>query len=154
MKRRLAALTAVAAGALAIAGGAIGAVTFNPDTGTGFVGKGDVQLALGYNNAQLQANASSLQFTVSSVEETTWTCDRDAGPQTQERHRTTTIQGVLDSVARERNQVTGFILNGYGSSQVGHDGPPLGSCPTGWTAVDFQTNTSGGGLSVNGVPLQ
>jgi hypothetical protein len=49
---------------------------------------------------------------VSSVEETTWTCDRDGGPQTQGRHRTKTNQGVLDSVARERNQVTGFILAG------------------------------------------
>lgn len=39
------------------------AVTFDPATGTGFVGKGDVQTALGYNNAQLQKNASTLVFT-------------------------------------------------------------------------------------------
>ena len=30
-------------------------------TGTGFVGKGDVQTALGYNNAQMQANAAKPQ---------------------------------------------------------------------------------------------
>ena len=39
------------------------AVTFDLATGTGFVGKGDVQTALGYNNAQLQKNASTLVFT-------------------------------------------------------------------------------------------
>jgi hypothetical protein len=39
------------------------AVTFDPATGTGFVGKGDVQSALGYNNTQLQKNANSLVFT-------------------------------------------------------------------------------------------
>lgn len=41
------------------------AVTFNSETGTGFVGKGDVQTVLGYNNSQLQRNASSLVFTSS-----------------------------------------------------------------------------------------
>ena len=35
-------------------------VTFNPATGTGFVGKGDVQLAYGWNNKQLQDNAVAL----------------------------------------------------------------------------------------------
>ena len=39
------------------------AVTFDPATGTGFVGKGAVQSALGYNNAHLQKNASTLVFT-------------------------------------------------------------------------------------------
>lgn len=34
-------------------------------TGTGFIGKGDVQTALGYNNAQMQSNAGSLTFTTS-----------------------------------------------------------------------------------------
>ena len=39
------------------------AVTFDPVTGTGFVGKGDVQNVLGYNNSHLQKNASTLVFT-------------------------------------------------------------------------------------------
>ena len=58
--------------ALALAGVAAASVTFDPTcpytpsngTGTcGFVGKGDVQLALGYNNSQMQKNAGSLLFT-------------------------------------------------------------------------------------------
>jgi hypothetical protein len=36
---------------------ALAAVTFNPMTGEGFVGKGDVQLIYGWNNQQLQLNA-------------------------------------------------------------------------------------------------
>lgn len=36
--------------------------TLNVDTGTGFVGKGDVQLAYGFNNAQMQARAYDLGF--------------------------------------------------------------------------------------------
>jgi hypothetical protein len=40
---------------LATAGAAFAAITFNPDDGTGFVGKGDVQEAFGWNNHALQA---------------------------------------------------------------------------------------------------
>jgi hypothetical protein len=34
-------------------------VTFNETNGTGFVGKGDVQVAFGWNNKQLQTNATA-----------------------------------------------------------------------------------------------
>jgi hypothetical protein len=49
---------------LAFASSANAAVAID-GTGTGFIGKGDVQTALGYNNAQLQAKADSLKFTTS-----------------------------------------------------------------------------------------
>lgn len=42
---------------------AFAAVTFDPATGTGFVGKGDVQDAFGWNNSALQSNAGSVTFT-------------------------------------------------------------------------------------------
>ena len=123
--------------------------------GNGFVGKGDVQLALGYNNAQLQQNANSLVFSLSSTTEVTWTCDRDAGPQTQERTNVTTTQGIIASVARVRNQITGFNLQGFtGTTTTTTDGPAVGSCPEFWTAIDLvETPGEGGTLSVNGVPL-
>src|SRR5215204_1584872 len=96
---------------------AFAAVTFDPTTGTGFVGKGDVQTALGWNNKQLQDNAGSLQFTFVSttVTEVSWICTNDRNENTQERERTTTTDtsGVVSSVARERNQITGFNLNGF-----------------------------------------
>lgn len=121
------------------------AVTFDESTGTGFVGKGDVQLAFGWNNAALNANANGVDFEATTVTEqkTTWTCDRDAGPQTQERRNTTetTTQGVVTKIHRDnKRQITGFILDGYQGTPVvseEHEGPAVGSCPTGWTAIDF-----------------
>jgi hypothetical protein len=125
---------------------ALAAVTFDPATGTGFVGKGDVQLALGYNNKQLQDNAGSVQFRASTeqVSTSTWTCDRDAGPQTQERANTTTTttQGIVSKIDRVKNQITGFNLTGYSgapTTETEHEGPAVGSCPTGWTAIDLVT---------------
>jgi opacity protein-like surface antigen len=139
--------------------GVFAAVTFDPPTGTGFVGKGDVQLLYGWNNKQLQDNASSVQFQASTVEvtESTWTCDRDAGPQTLERANTTTTttQGVVSHIARERNQITGFILLGYDGDPVVEtelDGPAVGSCPAGWTAIDLVEGDpaqTAGGLQVS-----
>lgn len=124
------------------AGIALAIVTFDPASGTGFVGKGDVQEVFGWNNKALQDNANSVQFRVvtEEVTETTWTCDRDAGPQTQERARTTTTetQGVVSSVARERNQITGFNLIGYEGTPTTTsttEGPAVGSCPTNWTVT-------------------
>jgi hypothetical protein len=157
---------AIIAGSLIAATGANAAVTFDPATGTGFVGKGDVQLALGYNNKQLQDNANSLAFTSTStvVTEVSWVCTNDNNENTQERARetTTSIQGVLSSVARERNQITGFNLTGYSGTTTessSTEGPPVNSCPSGpWTltspAGDPEVVSSTSVLSVNGVPLQ
>ena len=152
-------LTATAAGA---------AVTFDPDTGTGFVGKGDVQTALGWNNKTLQTAEANgaIEFTYNAVtsQETSWDCYNENNGHTQERTRstTTTVTGVTAHTARERNQITGFYLDGYaeGSSQdTETDGPPLHSCPPanssfvlGSTYVGEPTVISGG-LLVNGVPL-
>jgi hypothetical protein len=74
------------------------------------------------------------------VSETTWTCKRDTGEQTQERTRTTTTstQGVVSSIARVKNQITGFNLSGYSGSPTQTtetEGPPLGSCPNSWSVI-------------------
>jgi hypothetical protein len=138
--------------AMFVAAGAVfAAVTFDPATGTGFVGKGDVQTALGFNNKQLQDNVNNIQFRTLKVTETTWTCDRDAGPQTQERANSTTTQGVVDTVARERNQITGFNLTGYSGAEeeIGHEGPAVGSCPTGWTAINQSSQVISSTLQVS-----
>lgn len=153
------------AAALAVAGAAMAAVTFDAGTGTGFVGKGDVQLALNMNNKQLQDAANSLDFEAvsSTVTEQSWVCTKDNG-NINERSRTTTtsIQGVVEAVARERNQITGFNLLGYlGAATVtigATDGPALNSCPSQWVlttpAGDAEVVENSSVLTVNGVPLQ
>ena len=155
-----------------LAPSALAAVTLNPD-GTGFVGKGDVQTALGLNNKALQDlingyASGSITFTVVSVTETTWNCIKPnpvegEAPLVQERSRETSIQGVSSVIARERNQITGFILTGFvpGSTiTTTTEGPKLGSCANAksgylFDASSVETSPVGGQvLRVNGVPLQ
>jgi hypothetical protein len=129
------------------------AVTFDPATGTGFVGKGDVQLVFGWNNKALQDNANSVQFSASSTTEVTWECTNSNNDKVQERSRITTTEGLVSSIARERNQITGFILSGYnGTSTSSTDGPALNSCPSGpWslTSPAGDPVPVGGGLEVS-----
>jgi hypothetical protein len=67
---------------------------------------------------------------------------------------------VLSSAERVKNQITGYFLNGFSSSSSTSisEGPAVGSCPTGWTAINLVQEepvvASGGGLKVNGVVLQ
>jgi hypothetical protein len=128
------------------------------EEGNGFVGKGDVQLLFLWNNAQLQSCASStsaqpgdagclrFEFTAetSRVEEVSWVCTNSNNENAQERSRTTTTTvkhgGVVATVARVKNQVTGFNLGGLEpgvpelSSGPLTEGPQLNSCPSGpWT---------------------
>jgi hypothetical protein len=123
--KRTVGLAVGAIAALVVAGSALAAITFDPATGTGFVGKGDVQLVYGWNNKQAQDNASSVDFRAFStvVSEVTWQCRNDnigQDGQAQEKERTTTTetQGLVTTVARENSKgkdgpVTGFYLNGY-----------------------------------------
>lgn len=134
---RKAVLTAGAV--LALGGAAFAAVIFDPTTGEGFVGKGDVQLTFGWNNKALQDNANTVRFQVVSevVTEVSWTCTNSNNDNEQVRQQTTTttIEGLVESVARERRQVTGFILEGYDGDPVDGgsetDGPAIDSCPGG-----------------------
>jgi hypothetical protein len=138
LARRSVAVLAGAVMALSMATVALGAVTFDPATGTGFVGKGDVQLIFGWNNKALQDNAASVQFRASTEEvtEVSWECTNANNENIQERARTTTTttQGVVSNIARVKNQITGFNLTGYsaGSTSTSEtEGPPLNSCPSG-----------------------
>ncbi|MGI8545384.1 MAG: hypothetical protein ACR2MD_18160 [Aridibacter sp.] len=117
------------------------------DEGKGFVGKGDVQLAFGWNNAALQANADIVSFALethsSTVTEVTWVCTKDNG-NTQERARITTTEsssgGVVSALARLKNQISGFNLLGFvnpnttPTTSTSTEGPAVSSCPTNWVA--------------------
>jgi uncharacterized protein YfaS (alpha-2-macroglobulin family) len=162
MRAKLLVLVVLAAVVVLAASAVSAAVTFDAETGTGFVGKGDVQLVFGWNNKQLQDNAELLQFRANSevVTEVSWVCTNSNNQNTQERERTTTIsiQGVVSAVARERNQVTGFILEGYDGDPTTSsttEGNPLNSCPSGpWSLTTpagdpVVVSTSEGGLQVS-----
>jgi len=154
-----------------IATAALATVTFDPVTGTGFVGKGDVQLALGLNNAGIQAIANSLSFTYQqdtsydiSEEWTTETGGKNSQTITHDItvHKSTSVNDTVSYDARTHKQVDGFNLTGYGStSETGGPIPNVGDpCPPGGpggdctiTDVEPSADNLPGGLYVNGVLL-
>ena len=130
-------LLLVALAALALSATAVfAAATFNPETGEGFVGKGDVQTAFNLNNKALQTNAEDVDFSFVTVTEVSWVCTNENNDRIQERERTTTSEGLFESVTRDnKKQVTGFLLTGFDGDPVeSTEGNPLNSCPSGpWT---------------------
>ena len=144
---------------LVAAGAVFAAVTFNSSTGTGFVGKGDVQLAFGWNNAKLQSNASGVSFTYNAKDTYDVTCEWDTETGHGTVHHDITVPrhtGVNSTIAydaRVRNQITGFNLTGFGATVTDGTVPVVGgACPGNSdiaiiTAVTLTGST--GGLYVN-----
>ncbi|MFC4426185.1 hypothetical protein [Deinococcus navajonensis] len=138
------------------------AVSFNASTGTGFVGKGDVQLAFGWNNQALQKNASGVTFTYNATESYKFDCtftlivgrDRVQEPQTVTRGRSAGVNATISYDARVKNQITGFNLNGFNGLTTEGDVPVDGGfCPGGPLQDGVISNvtltSSTGGLYVN-----
>jgi hypothetical protein len=170
-KRLIPTLALAAAAVLATATAGSASVLINAD-GTGFVGKGDVQLALGgLNNAAIQS--LTVNFTQESVtaQSYDWSCTKtvvtgngSVKETVQERANVTTTSttAVVSNVARVKNQITGYNLTGYGAvtTQSVTDGPAVGTCPDASSGFVFDDNlvtgdpvTVSSGLYVNGVRL-
>ena len=140
LRTKVAPVLLAAATTVAVAGSAHGIVTFDFASGTGFVGKGDVQTAFAWNNAQLQRNAGGVTFEASSDTSYDVTCaweTETGGPHSQviehavTVHRNAAVRGTVAYDARVRTQITGFNLRGYGAvTTTGGAVPAVGdSCP-------------------------
>ncbi|MGG0177502.1 hypothetical protein [Gottfriedia acidiceleris] len=152
--------------------GAHAAVTFDSAAGTGFVGKGDVQLAFNWNNAALQKNASALTFTYEAkdtyvVTEYWETLTGGKQPKivtheiTVPKHASVSADVAYD--ARKANQINGFNLNHFGTVVTDGTVPVVGDPLTGnrevyddaegvWvhaTVTEVKPVSSEGGLFVN-----
>jgi hypothetical protein len=143
--------------------GAFAAVNFDPSTGTGFVGKGDVQLVFGWNNQALQANASGVTFSYNATDTysavCTWiTGEGTRGEQTHDvTHSTSTVVNsavVYEARKNKQLDITGFNLTGLGATTETGTVPVVGGpCPGNagtdgtWTSVTLASST--GGLYVN-----
>lgn len=100
---------------------AFAGVTFDPATGTGFVGKGDVQTALGYNNHVMQSQEGNLAFTYVAETMLSQLCQKETGGAGKSEvkihyHTWTWARAISSSLAyqsRTQRQVTGFHLLGY-----------------------------------------
>jgi len=156
----LAALAVLALSATA----AFAAVSFNSTTGTGFVGKGDVQTAFGWNNTALQKNASGVSFTYNAVDTYSATCSfiTGAGTRGEQTHnvdipRHTAVTSTVAYDARTHKQIDGFNLTGFGATTTEGTVPVVGeACVANdegvardgtWSAVTLVSST--GGLYVN-----
>jgi len=113
----------------------LASVTFDLNTGKGFVGKGDIQDGFGWNNAQLQNNASGVTFTYIGTSEylvtEAWATGNTLQPWSLSSHvaEISTVAGVavaLDGSPRQvkgQKQFTGFNLDGISSSVIVGDVP-------------------------------
>ena len=154
MKKSMAlfAMSGFAAAALFVATPASADWSVDTSTGTGFVGKGDVQDAFGWNDHDLQANHAGVSFSLSaeSTTSTTWSCVNSKNQQTQSRWHTVTASttgGLLhDARTNPQGKVTGFVLTGLaeGSTSVSEtDGQKLNTCPGGpWAIVGGSSATT------------
>jgi hypothetical protein len=139
---------------LVVAGIALASVTFNPTTGVGFVGKGDVQTALGLNNAQMQAlitanltTSGLIAFTYQSVDTyeviNAWATGNPDNPVSLSSHlqtvtTTVSVNSVIAFDPRKVNgqqQYTGFNLTGFGEENI------EGEIPTVSPTVTYVTFT-------------
>lgn len=139
---------------------AVAAVTFDPGTGKGFVGKGDLQVPWGWNNSQLQQNASGVSFTYNTVDEYDVTIEFETGnpaqPKSLKTHtvtqeKSTAVDKTVAYDLRVKNQITGFNLNGFGATNVSGDPiPSVGDeCPNGnlgCEVIAVEKTSSSGGL--------
>lgn len=131
------------------------AVTFDPATGTGFVGRGDIistlgQQALGTNIVFAYTETATYQQTCMNVVSTPGTTQTNI----LNRPRHAFINGSVNYEtrnARGNGNITGYILGGYASVIESQD---IYACPTGWTLVSVTAiAVSGGVLTANGVAL-
>jgi opacity protein-like surface antigen len=132
-------ITAAVIATFAISAPASAAVNFDDATGTGFVGKGDIQLGFGWNNKQTQDNARNVTFRLKTHERYSVTCEWETvtGGKNSKviEHSITKTANVNSNIAvsvepRTRNQITGFNLNGFGAGTTGGTEPVVGEgCP-------------------------
>lgn len=120
MKFRSAALAFAAVATVVTS--AYAATSFDPSTGTGFAGKGDVQIPFGWSNSQLQAQAENVAFTYTKHEQYDVVCESTVGRRVRQKTKTSMdhlwSSVVKDTRTNKRGAVTGFHLTGTSSTIV------------------------------------
>lgn len=104
--------------ALTIGGAAAATVTVNGD-GTGLVGKGDVQSAFGWNNAQFQRNAAAITFTLANELDEVQRCWQWQNGEIVGawfRYRTFDEDQLYTYRVEKKHQISGFVLTGIDDS--------------------------------------
>ena len=115
-------ILAVGAALAIVSTAAYATVTFNQTTGSGFVGKGDVQSAFGWNNAAAQNNQNGVSFVADASAEFDVTCEWDTvtgGKKSKTihhkvtNHKSVSANKAVDAKNKVTGQYTGWFLQGY-----------------------------------------
>jgi len=133
------------------------------ENGVGYVGKGDVQSALKWNNHDFDKGVSGLKFTAGTQvmgNQTRWQCSGGEQSQTSLVTQKRTLK-VTTLYSANGKQITGWDLTGFGYEYVSGQrvgAPYVGYCPAGesfggFLPNVFTTDVMDGGLKVNGVDL-
>ena len=136
---------------------ALADVSFDESSGMGLVGKGDVQLAFGWNNKVMQANGADVYFTYESSDrfDVDRTFETGMGTQTVTKPRSSSIDSAVVANTRNHAQIDDFVLIGMGDAMgepTGDVAPQVGDyCPNGGggTITDVRLISSEGGLYVH-----
>jgi hypothetical protein len=112
VKRIAPAIVAIAA--LAVPAAASASVTVDPVTGIGFVGKGEVQTAFGWNNDVLQKNAFNVTF-------------KSSQPVSQAVSSRAEQSGTESATQSMSEDTTCILTNGNGTKTFHRDGERSGS---------------------------
>jgi hypothetical protein len=155
MFRKTAAAAALGAGLLLAAAGSASAYTMDT-AGVGWVGKGEVQTAYGWNNKAMQDNVAGVTFVYDSTSTYDVTCEFDtpSGNHHVITHSNrTAVKASVGSDARNNSSgkqgpMTGWYLTGFGAvTSTGGAVPAVGDgCPgnSGLGAITAVTQTSVG----------
>ena len=103
-------------------------------TGPGFVGKGDVQDAFGWNDHDLQANYTDVTFALNakSTSTTTWSCFNSNNRKTQDRKHLHPVPDICCRgrcrgdvpAGREHDGPSGIRMDHHVAADLGLDGAP------------------------------
>jgi len=156
--RKIAAVAALGAGLL-VAGAANASAYTMDSSGIGWVGKGEVQSAYGWNNKAMQNNVGGVTFVYEATATYEVTCEFDnpGGHHVIDQKKSTAVNATVSSDARNNSSgkagpMTGWYLTGFGTTSTeGQDVPAVGDgCPgnsgLGSVTSVVQTSTGDGGL--------
>jgi hypothetical protein len=132
-------LIAIAAATALVSTAALASVTLTISGGalSGFIGKGDVQSAFGFNNGKMQDAAPNVVFNYSDTQSADVTCEWTTGPDrnptthTVTHTRNSSLSATWFGNARQSpNQTTGWNVNGVLLNGSGQPIPNVGDpCP-------------------------
>lgn len=153
MRKRIIPVAAIAA-ALAVPAAASASVALD-STGHGFVGKGDVQTVLGYNNGQMQGAAGTLAFGLSQpvkqdVTQTATQVGVQSGTQAMSQDVSCTINGQRQTFHRDGERSGSRIGSREGSREGSRTGAKTGTISSS-VAYDQRQRNQVTGFNLTGV---